>query len=442
LKGNTDRTSGCEFPLALILGSIMAVCSLLIAPQATASAASISADSNTILRMSKGADDRRLMPLYEYLDLSATNPLGDYGSLAVSAGGWGRLDLAHDSTDKSTESAFQYGYVSYRGSKNNLLMNVGRLVVTEGVAAERLDGIYLRGDLGAGFGAGAFVGSPVVTEPNFKGGDFTYGGRIGHSNPKYYSVGLSFLRTDQDGNQLREEEGVDLWLHPWSRLDVAGRSSYNSATNDWMEHSYTASYRLLESLRIGADASYIYYKAYFYQVTTSALSLTPNGLLDPDEKVLTLGGSIDYSPINNLTLTADYKNYNYDIAGTANYYGGKAAVLLPKAISAGLSFHRMDGETSRLRFDEYRVFASKGLGKADLTVDFFHVRYDEPIAGVDKTYSISAALAYAFTENLKVAADVNYLKDTQFDNAVAAFFKVTYSLDKKWGSEGRAKNEK
>jgi len=381
------------------------------------------------------------MPLYEYLDLSATNPLGDYGSLSFRAGGWGRFDLAESSTDKSTESAFQYGYLSYRGNKNNLLVNAGRLVVTEGVAAGRLDGLHVRGDLGAGFGAGAFVGSPVVTEPNLEGGDITYGGRIGHSIPKYYSVGLSYVRTDLSGSQLQEEEGLDLWLHPWSPLDVVGRSSYNSITDDWMEHSYTISYNLLKSLRISADVSYINYKAYFYYVTTSALSLT-SGLLDPDETVLTLGGSIDFSPINNLTLTADYKNYDYDIAGTARYYGGKVAFSLPKAIIAGLSVHRMDGENSKLRFDEYRVFASKGLGKADLTVDFFHVRYDQSIAGVDKTYSASAALSYAFTENFKVAADVNYLQDTQFDNAVTAFFKVTYNLDRKFGAEGRAKNEK
>ena len=441
MKGDSKRKSGCEFPLALILGSIVAVCSLLISPQASAYAASIIGESNTILRMSRGVDDRRLMPLYEYLDLSGTNPVGDYGALSFSAGGWGRLDLAHDTTDKSTESALQYAHLSYRGNKNNLLLSAGRLVVTEGVAAERLDGLHVRGDLGAGFGAGAFVGSPVVTEPNFEGGDITYGGRIGHSIPKYYSVGLSYVRTDLDSTRIREEEGVDLWLHPWSPLDFAGRSSYNSITNDWMEHSYTISYNLLENLRIGADASYINYEAYFYQVTTSALSLT-NGLLDPDEKVLTLGGSIDYSPINAIHLTADYKNYDYDIAGTARYYGGKAGFSLPKGILAGLSFHRMDGETSKLRFDEYRVFASKGLGKADLTVDFFHVRYDESIAGVDKTYSVSAALAYAFTENFKVAADVNYLQDTQFDNAVTAFFKVTYNLDRKFGAEGRAKNEK
>jgi len=58
------------------------------------------------------------------------------------------------------------------------------------------------------------------------------------------------------------------------------------------------------------------------------------------------------------------------------------------------------------------VFASKKLGKADLTIDFFAVNYDTAINGVKSTYSASAALAYAIFDNLKLAADVNYIKDT------------------------------
>jgi hypothetical protein len=102
----------------------------------------------------------------------------------------------------------------------------------------------------------------------------------------------------------------------------------------------------------------------------------------------------------------------------------------------------MEGENSKLRFDEYRVFASKKLGKVDITADFFAVNYDSAINGIKSTYSVSGVLAYAVTDNLKLAADVNYMKDTNFDNAVTGLVKVTYAFDKKFGSEGGSKNEK
>ena len=442
MKGDQKKKSGYGSSLARMLWCILAVCSLLISSPPSANAAAISGESNTIFRMGKTTDDKKLYPLYEYLRFTGENNVGDSGSYSFNIGGWGRVDLADKSTDNNTDGDLQYGYLSYRANKNNLLLNAGRQFVAEGVATERIDGLYVRSDLAAGFGAAAFVGSPVViTQADFKGGDIIYGGRIVQGMPQYYSIGLSALRTDYSGNRLREEEGLDLWLHPFKQVDVVGRSSYNSITSGWMEHAYNVTYSPLESLRISANVSHINYKDYFYQVTTTALSLT-NGLLDPNEKVTTLGGSVEFSPVKSLTLTVDYKNYDYDIAGQAKYYGGKATFSLAESFIAGAAVHRMDGENSRLRFDEYRVFASKNLGKADLTVDFFAVNYDSAINGITNTYSASGALSYAITDNLKLAADINYMKSSDFDKEVTGLVKVTYTFDKKFGSEGGAKSEK
>jgi len=92
------------------------------------------------------------------------------------------------------------------------------------------------------------------------------------------------------------------------------------------------------------------------------LSLT-NGLLDPNEKVTTLGGIVEFSPIKSLTLAVDYKNYDYDIAGQAKYYGGKATLSLSESFVAGVAVHRMEGENSRLRFDEYRGVCLQKTGE-------------------------------------------------------------------------------
>lgn len=413
---------------ALPLAGVAAVCSLVVGMPVKADAFSITGQSDTIFRMRESSSDKKnLYPLYEYLKLSLTD-LDKAGAVSFEAGGWVRADLADKSTDKYYETDLNYGYLSYRPKMNNAAFNVGRQFVAEGVAAERLDGLYLRSDLAAGFGAAAFAGAPVVTEPTYSGGDLIYGGRVTQSLPNYYTVGVSALQTEKNGRRIREEEGVDLWLHPVTQIDVVGRSSYNSLTSDWMEHAYTVSYSPLANLQINGDLSKINYRDYFYHVTTSALSLT-NGILNPNEKSLALGGSIGYTPIKNLTVAADYKNYDYDIAGHANYFGGKATYSLPENFSAGFSVHRMDGVTDRLRYDEYRVYAAKKLGKLDLTVDYFDVHYDNSINGIKNTFSLTGAAAYDLTEQLKVSADVDYAKNPDFDNEVQGFMKITYAFE-------------
>ena len=413
------------------------LCSLVIVLHTQANAASLSGESETIFRMQK-INDRNLYPLYEYLRLSGSGDFRGMGTVSFNAGGWGRVDLRDRSGDSNPYGDLQYGYVSYGGNKDNLLINAGRQFIAEGVATERLDGLYLRSDLAAGFGAAAFVGSPVVTQSNFKGGDVTYGGRVSQGNPKYYSIGLSALRTDYDNSRIREEQGIDIWVQPLRQVDLSGRSSYNSITSGWMEHAYTVTVTPFEKLRFTANLSKINYKDYFYQVTTSALSLT-NGLLNPQEDVLSLGGSIEYTPMKNLRFVADYKNYDYAVAGHAKYYGGKATFSLPEFGAAGVSFHRMDGEVNKLKYSEYRMFASKSIGKANLTVDFFDVQYDSPINGIRNTYAVSAAVGYEVTPALQVSGDVEYSRTTDSDNALAGLFKLVYRFDMNFGAEGRSK---
>lgn len=424
------------------LVGLATVCSLLSAGPAMAEGTVLSGESTTIFRVRESIDHKNLAPAYEFLNLKATN-LDKDGRLSFFFGGWGRIDLGNRSTDKYQDGDLQYGYLSYRSPKNNLVANIGRQFVAEGVAAERLDGLYVRSDFAGGFGGAAFVGAPVVTEPNSKGGDLIYGGRITHSMPRYYTIGASALKADQNGDRYREEEGVDIWLHPLSRVDAVGRSSYNSITSGWMEHSYTVTYAPLDNLNINADYSNINYKDYFFHMTTDVFSMitpsNPTGIIDPNEKVQTLGGSIAYTPITSLTITADYKNYSYKIAGDANYYGGKATFSLPESFVAGFAVHRMDGNADKLRYNEYRAFASKKIQSFDITADFFNVNYDSRINGVRNAYTVIGAASYEINPSLKVGADVDYSKNPDYDNEVAGLMKLTYAFDIRRGAEGVAK---
>lgn len=390
--------------------------------------------------MGQSLDKKDLYPVYEYLRFSVVNQEKDGSATSLHVGGWARGDLADKSArDRYTDADLQYGFISYQGAKNNLLVNAGRQFIVEGVAAQRLDGFYVRNDFAAGFGAAAYVGSPVVTEPTLKADDFIYGGRVTHTLSKYYTLGISALRSfDDNGGVYREEEGLDVWVHPIKQVDITGRSAYNSATNGWMEHAYAASYTPLESLRIGADYSYTSYRDYFYRVTTSALSYL-TGNIDQREKVKAFGGRIDYTPIKNLTVGVDLKNYSYDIAKSANYFGGKATYSLPDSFSAGFSVHRMDGKTNKLNYYEYRLFASKKIAHLNLALDFIDLNYDSRINGIKNTYAVAGAASYEFSEKLKIGADLDYSKNPDFDNEVKGLIKLTYVFDTKRAAEGRSK---
>jgi len=406
---------------------------------------SFSGESSTLFLMRTTIDKKNIFPAYEYLRLNMTNNLSDGSGVSFYLGAWGRADLADKTTDKYTNEDLQYAYLSYKASKNNTIVNVGRQFVTEGVAAERIDGLYLRNDFKYGIGAAAFFGHTVITEPNsqpiYQGGALVYGTRISQTDKKYYTVGLSALKSERENNSpYREEEGVDIWLRPHQQVDVTGRSTYNSITNGWMEHSYALSTNPLEQLRIVADFSQINYRDYLFNMTTSALSFA-NRLIDPNEKLIATGVILSYSPIKNLTVSADYKYHDYEIAKNANYYGVKAAYSFPDSISAGFGVHRMDGKTGRLRYTEYRAYASKRIGVVNVSADFTNVGYDAQINGVKNSFAITGSAGYKFNEKLKIGADLEYSQSPDFDNEVRGLLKVTYAFDTRRG-EGGDKHEK
>ena len=431
--------------LALGVGVAVLASSLLWSAPLIAADFTFSGESTTILRMRTTIDRKNIFPAYEYLRLSMTDNLKDGSGISFYLGAWGRADLADKSTDKYTDADLQYVYLTYRAPKNNTAVTVGRQFISEGVAAERIDGLYLRNDFQYGIGASAFVGNSVITEPlnpTYQGGGLIYGARVSHSMPKYYALGLSGLKSERDnGTRYREELGLDLWLHPLEKLDLAGRSSYNSITEGWMESSYALTYSPTSTIRLAGDFSHINLKDYLYGVTTSALSIT-NPVWSNNDRQTAIGVSAAYTAIKNLSVTAHYKFYNYDHSGDASYFGGKASYSFPEALAVGGGLYRMEGSVGKLRYLEFRAFASKKIGHADLTIDAVNVNYDRNINGIRSTYAITGAAGYEFNRKLKIGADIGYSRNPDFDNEIRALVKVTYTFDSTFAAEGRTKSEK
>jgi hypothetical protein len=428
--------------LALGAGAAVLASTLLWSTPLIAYDYSFSGESTTILRMRTTIDKKDLFPAYEYLRLNMTDNRSDGSGVSFYLGAWGRADLGDKSTSRSTDGDLQYAYLTYRAPKNNTVATIGRQFISEGVAAERIDGLYLRNDFQYGIGASAFFGNSVITEPTYPGGTVIYGTRISQTDKKYYTVGLSALKSErEDDSRYREEEGVDLWLRPLTQVDLSGRSTYNSITDGWMEHSYAATYSPLSSLRLGADFSRINFKDYLYGMTTSALSTT-NPVWKSNERQTAVGVNAAYSAIKDLTIAADYKFYSYNQSGDSSYFGGKVTYSLPEAFVVGAGLHRMDGEISKLRYVEARAFASKKIGHADLTIDAINVNYDKEINGIRNSYAITGAALYEVNRKLKVGADVEYSRNPDFDSEVRALVKATYTFDKKFAAEGGTKSEK
>lgn len=430
---NTNRIK-FKNSAGLALLSLLALASPLIAADF-----SVSGESTTILRMRTTTDDKNLYPVYEYLRLGMANKLADNSTVAFHVGAWGRLDLADRSTDRYTDKDLQYAFLSYRAVQNNAVLNLGRQFISEGVASEKIDGLYLRHDFIAGLSASAFAGSPVLTETSNTGANLVYGLRISHSLPKYYTIGFSALKNEATGStQYREEQGFDLWLHPEEQLDITGRSSYNSITNDWMEHAYVLTLSPADKLKISGNVSCINYKDYFHNVTTRVFD-TPG--FRAGEKLVATGIGLSYSFPKDINFTADYKNYNYKHAVSADYYGGKLTVALPGAVAAGMSIHRMEGAENRLQYNEYRLYALKKMGHIDINADIFNVRYDKPVNGIRNSFAVTGSAGYEINEKMRVGADVEFARNPEYNREMRALAKFVYAFDTK-RSEGRDKSEK
>ncbi len=420
----------CSPPVPETFVLALLVLCVLFMPNASY-AASLTGNSNTYLSSREAADNSKILGAYEYLDFAVQN-IGKE-TISFHTGGWLRYDLQQEEFGKKSNSDLQYSYLSIKSTTDNAIVNLGRVMVFEGVAAERVDGVYTRTDLKGGFGISAFGGSPVETNINEPGNNLIYGGRLYHQFGDLYRIGVSGLKEEKNGEDYRKEAGFDVWLNPVSKVYITGRSSYNDITHGWMEHAYFLSLGPFAKLRLDTSVSFINYDDYFFRVTTNALSLV-NGILVDDEKVRILGETASYQVTDNVGVNVDYKNFNYSLQGDANYYGGQVKYSVSGAGGAGLGYHRMQGSTDRVRYNEYRVYGYKKFGKVDLTADVIDVVYTSPINGVKDSYSGSLAAVYDLAEAWKLGADVEYSHNPDFDKDIRTFLKLLYRFGTKGGA--------
>ncbi len=403
---------------------IPAVLLLLSLLSSAAWAVDLSGQSRTYLQ-SLETTDSRLIPLYEYLDFRAE----DIGtkSLSFHFGGWYRYDLQNESYGTKSTGDLQYAYLSVRGDQANMYLNLGRVMANQGTIFALVDGASAGTDLRWGFSVNAFGGLPVETGFDTRSGDSVYGGRISQGVEGVYRIGVSYLYEKNDSQDFRKEDGADLWLRPFSKVEIAGTSLYNVLTRESARNTGLLTLGPFSFLTLRTDYSQVSYKDYFTSPTTSIFSLEPGGL-DPNEKVTSIGEEALLS-FGRWTLSADYKKLSYRIAGDASSYGGKLTFNVLRNAGAGISARRMDGQTSALRYSEYRLYGYDRFASLDFALDLLTTRYDEEINGVRNAYSASLSGGYAITPKARVAADVEYGKNPFYDYEVRGLVKFVYNFD-------------
>ncbi len=169
------------------------------------------------------------------------------------------------------------------------------------------------------------------------------------------------------------------------------------------------------------------YGDYFTSSTISAFKFDP-AVIDPKEKLSTAGGEAAYTFGGPVTISADYKQHRYDIAGDADYFGGKIAWSAPKG-GLGAAWHRMDGVTDKLRYDEYRAYVTGKFGKLGLTADYFIVRYESAIDGIRDAYAAVLAGGFDFSKRTRLAADVEYARNPFYKEDVRGLVKLVYAFE-------------
>lgn len=399
-----------------------------------ASALDVTGQSATYLQSRQEFDSTRLLPLYEYLNFNA-NDLGSR-NLSFHFGGWYRHDLRNESFGTKSTGDLQYAYLGYRADKANAFLNLGRVVVNQGVASEQVDGIAVGTDLMAGFNVSAFGGSPVETAFDTRSGDSIYGARISQGSPNVYRLGVSYLLERNSNTDFRKEEGLDLWFRPLDKVELLGTTLYNAITSAVARNAYNLILGPFSILTLRTEFTEIRYKDFFTSPTVSAFQLQPGGPIDPNDKLTTIGEEASLA-FSGLVFSADYKKYSYVIEGDADYYGGRLAYTGSSGVGAGAAAHRMDGQTDKLRYYEYRVYAYKNFEKTDVAVDLLTVTYDTEINSVKNAYSASLAGGYSLTPALKVGADIEYSKNPFFDKDVRGLVKLVYNFDYVPAARGR-----
>lgn len=391
-----------------------------------AAVADIDIRSDTIVRGFErrvdSGEDELVLPVYEYLSVDYGD--AEQGGLSFHLYGWGRKELAgSDFFDDDTEAELMYGYIRYKKPYSLFDASLGRQHIFAGVANQSLDGLHLSGGLGPYLSVSIFGGLPVDYQDHDGGSaDATYGTRVAHHFEDHYEIGLSYQKTEADGELSEEKAGADLILHLGSWLTLNGLSSYNLDSENWREHRYDAQF-LASHLAIEPSFQYFSYQDYFGKGNSQ------NNIfhfLQNEEEILAISGTdIVWQGLGPVDIGVRGRHYDYDKRQeSALYMAGLLTINTSRGSQIGVEIGRMDGETPDNIYDLYRGYfywqqplriKSRGF----ISGDALYIAYDAPVYGADNSvqYTVSAGCHF-FNNRMETKLSGIFSQDPYFDDDV------------------------
>ena len=406
--------------------SVLALLGAAIAVNAPPAAATdISFESRTYVP-ARGTDGENThVLLYEYLTLDAENLVQP--GIYLRFGGWGRADLADETYGQKTNSELQYAFLGWRAPQLNAEVRVGRISLTAGVARhEVFDGVLLGSDLPAGFDVTLFGGIPVEVEEDGRSSDMLYGGRVSQGRAGLYRLGASYLKQQNDGEDGREEAGVDLFLAPLPLVEVTGTSLYNVADEKWARHDYRlvlgpfakmvrltttwVVHRLHRLLHGTDEPRHAADRRHEGRPVRRRARVRPRPRFHPDRRICLV-----LRPRRKMKATA---------ACTAA--GSTGPVRAPRP---GPATGRCAARPRRTATGSWTRTARRRSGRFASRPSAEHVVYEAEINGETNSTTGKLGLSYAASKSLDLSASVEYGQTPEYDSEVKGFLAMTWRYD-------------
>ncbi len=379
-------------------------------------------------------DTLKFVPLYEFVS-GDVEGLGDR-PVSFHFNAWGRLDLGDDSGEDGTAGDLGSAYLRYVHPEGNVEAKLGRFFLTEGAAADTIDGFYFTGRSIYDAGVSLFAGLPVEsTITGVKTGDFLTGARFFYEKSGLLEAGVSYVFESgdfRDGD--RGDIGVDLWLRPYQVLEFMGQAVYSTATSSFASQDYLIKINPRDSVEIGLSYEDYRYRGYFHSSLNPAFA---SPALDTSDEVQIFGARVGARLVENLNLSIAVEAINHDSGkeGDADRYEVSGEYRFGESGDfAGCRVAFVDADESENEYSELRGYGSFGVRDVKITLDAIYQRLKEAINGEKNSYQVVAGASYEPLENLSVYANLTYTKSPRFEEDYAFLARVTYRFD--WSRGG------
>ena len=381
------------------------------------------------------------VPVYELIDVNASDMHTRYADFEVALSTWGSIDLADKrfwqngaSVDSRFTGDVNVGFVRADLLNHALTLRLGRQMIADGTSRMvQIDGAAAEVRLPANFGLTGYAGSPVAPRFTTRGGTevvgnlaatFTTGGRAYWRYPGLLDLGASVVMATNGGDPARQDVGVDFKLTPHHLIALTGSGFWSLYEDRIGEAAVAAQVFPIHHLDVTVD----------YRHVEPDLFLSRNSILAvfAADKRNDVGGAVHYGGIKFVSLDADY-HYLIEDAGHGHWARLKGTAHPSVSSTAGVELSYLKNAASVDNgYKQARLFGAVELYKVTGTLDLNGYFYDGAINGEKKSLLATATIAYplwrGWRATLAGSAGTTPYMESQFDLMAKLVYDQIYAV--------------